>query len=145
MVETRHAGASELAPLSALVAEYWRFENIFGFDSERIANALTRLFSNPELGGGWIATVDGKAAGYLLAVYVFSLEHLGRTAEIDEFFVVPAARGQGAGTALLRAAEAEFVRVGCTNISLREFPWARAERPFRTRNSTPWGYAPRWR
>ena len=57
--------------------------------------------------------------GYVLAVYVFSLEHLGLTAEIDELFVLPARRGQGVGAQQLRAAEAEFVRRGCTNAALQ--------------------------
>jgi GNAT superfamily N-acetyltransferase len=63
--------------------------------------------------------VNGKPAGYLLAVYVFSLEHLGVTAEIDEFFVLPSCRGHGAGSQLLQAAEAEFARMKCTNVSLQ--------------------------
>jgi ribosomal protein S18 acetylase RimI-like enzyme len=71
------------------------------------------------LGSGWIATAKGAAVGYLLAVYVFSLEHLGLTAEIDEFFVLPSARGNGIGEALLRQAEDEFVRRKCTNVSLQ--------------------------
>lgn len=58
-------------------------------------------------------------AGYLLAVYVFSLEHLGLTVEIDEFFVLPSCRGHGAGLRLLQLAEAEFARMKCANISLQ--------------------------
>ena len=65
------------------------------------------------------ASRNGPPVGYLLAVYVFSLEHLGLTAEIDEFFVLPSARGRGIGEELLRLAEAEFVRRGCTNVSLQ--------------------------
>ena len=68
---------------------------------------------------GWVARVRGEAVGYLLAVYVFSLEHLGLTAEIDEFFVLPSARSRGIGEELLRLAEAEFVRRGCTNVALQ--------------------------
>ena len=89
MVEIQKATTSDVAVLLPLVAEYWRFENISGFDPERVRTHLLRLLSTPKLGAGWIATVDGVAAGYLLAVYVFSLEHLGLTAEIDEFFVRP--------------------------------------------------------
>jgi hypothetical protein len=63
--------------------------------------------------------VEGAAVGYLLAVYVFSLEHLGLTAEIDELFVLPSQRGRGVGAELLRCAEAEFLRAGCTNVSLQ--------------------------
>ncbi len=57
--------------------------------------------------------------GYLLAFCVFSLEYLGLTVEIDEFFVLPQHRGTGTGMQLLGAAEAEFARIGCTNISLQ--------------------------
>jgi GNAT superfamily N-acetyltransferase len=52
-------------------------------------------------------------------VYVFSLEHLGLTAEIDEFFVLPSVRSHGLGDGLLHRAEAEFVRRGCTNVALQ--------------------------
>ena len=68
---------------------------------------------------GWIARVKGEAVGYLLAVYVFSLEHLGVTAEIDEFFVLPSARSGGIGDELLRLAEVEFRRRRCTNVFLQ--------------------------
>jgi len=50
---------------------------------------------------------------------VFSLEHLGVTAEVDEFFVLPEKRRSGAGSKLLLAAEREFSRRGCTNVSLQ--------------------------
>lgn len=80
---------------------------------------LRRLLSGPRLGAGWIAFEGDTAVGYLLAVYVFSLEHLGLTAEIDEFFIQPQYRSQRAGSQLLPAAEAEFARAGCTNVSLQ--------------------------
>lgn len=41
---------------------------------------LGRLCTQPQLGSAWITHADGAAAGYLLAVYVFSLEHHGLTA-----------------------------------------------------------------
>jgi GNAT superfamily N-acetyltransferase len=119
MVEVRKATASDVERLIPLVAEYWRFENISGADPERVRGPLTRLLSAPDLGAGWLTTVEGSVAGYLLGVYVFSLEHSGLTAEIDEFFVLPSERGRGVGVALLRVAEAKFVRVGCTNVALQ--------------------------
>ncbi len=109
----------EISALLPLVAEYWRFENLSGFDTGRVATQLTRLFTTPGLGVGWLAVADDAPVGYLLAVYVFSLEHLGLTAEIDEFYVVSTQRGQGVGTELVRHAELEFARTGCTNVSLQ--------------------------
>jgi GNAT superfamily N-acetyltransferase len=119
MTMFRRATISDVPALLLLVKEYWNFEGISGFDAQVVANQLTRLLSSPGLGAGWIAEREGAPAGYLLAVYVFSLEHLGLTAEIDEFFVLPAQRGQGVGGELLRIAELEFARVGCTNVALQ--------------------------
>lgn len=116
---TRPVVAADMLYLLTLVEEYWRFEDITGFETSRVRAELERLFANPALGGGWIALADDKPAGYLLAVYVFSLEHLGLTAEIDEFFVLPSFRARGIGSGLLKMAEREFVRRKCTNVSLQ--------------------------
>lgn len=115
----RPAAAGGTPALLALVEQYWAFEDIAGFDHARVGTELKRLFADPRLGAAWLAEVNGKPAGYLLAVYVFSVEHPGLTAEIDEFFVLPSCRGQGAGSQLLQAAEAGFVRMKCTNVSLQ--------------------------
>lgn len=110
---------ANLPLLLPLVEQYWIFEDIVGFDGARVQQELERVVTDPRLASGWIAFASGQAAGYLLAVYVFSLEHVGLTAEIDEFFVLPSARGHGLGDALLKLAEAEFERRRCTNVSLQ--------------------------
>ncbi len=110
--DIRPLTAKEIPALLPLVEQYWLFEDIADFDPARIGRELERACADPKLASGWIAFARGAAVGYLLAVYVFSLEHLGLTAEIDEFFVLPSARGKGLGDALLQLAEAEFVRRG---------------------------------
>ena len=117
--EARPLTAREIPALLPLVEQYWLFEDIAGFEPARVGGELERACADPRLASGWIAFLRGEAVGYLLAVYVFSLEHLGLTAEIDEFFVLPSARGKGLGEALLRLAEAEFARRRCTNVSLQ--------------------------
>ena len=119
MIKVRRASASDTPALLPLVEAYWRHERIAGFLPDRVAAQLEHLLSHSRIGTGWIACMGEVPVGYLLAVYVFSLEHLGLTAEIDEFFVLPPHRGTGAGMQLLGAAEAEFARAGCTNISLQ--------------------------
>jgi ribosomal protein S18 acetylase RimI-like enzyme len=117
--EIRPAAAADIPALVPLVEQYWLFEDIEGFDAARIGRELAGLLADSRLGSAWIARMKGQAVGYLIAVYVFSLEHLGLTAEIDEFFVLPSARGRKIGEGLLRLAEAEFVRRRCTNVSLQ--------------------------
>ncbi len=115
----RGVTAVDIPDLLVLVKEYWNFEDIAGFDPAAIARQLEHYCEDARLGAGWIASAGNRPVGYLLGVYVFSLEHRGMTAEIDEFFVLPSARGQGIGSTLLDAAEAEFRRAGCTNVQLQ--------------------------
>lgn len=120
MPQIRRADAADLPSLVQLMERYWTFEHIPGFDAASVSAPLARLLSQAHLGSGWIAFEHGGTpVGYLLAVYVFSLEYLGLTAEIDEFFVVPEHRGHGIGVQLLKTAEAEFVRAGCTKVHLQ--------------------------
>lgn len=88
MTQVRRATTKDTPMLLPLVAAYWHFERISGFAAERVSAQLERLLSDPNLGACWVALAnDDTPVGYLLAVYVFSLEHAGLTAEIDEFFV----------------------------------------------------------
>jgi ribosomal protein S18 acetylase RimI-like enzyme len=115
----RPATTADVPALLTLVSKYWEFERLSGFDEVRVARELRRLLSDAALGNVWIATDGPKPVGYLIAVYVFSLEHLGLTAEIDELFVLPEYRGNGLGSRLLQAAESEFAERGCTNVFLQ--------------------------
>jgi GNAT superfamily N-acetyltransferase len=113
------ATVEDIDALLPMVEQYWRFENIEGFDPARMRALLTRVLDDASLGRVWIARVYGEPAGYLLAVYVFSLEYQGLTAEIDEFYVIPEHRSLGIGAGMLAAAEAQFRIEECTNVSLQ--------------------------
>lgn len=64
---------------------------LLGFDEARVTTALRRQLGDARMAAGWVAMAADMPVGYLLAVYVLSLEHLGLTAEIDEFYIVPGA------------------------------------------------------
>jgi ribosomal protein S18 acetylase RimI-like enzyme len=136
----RPATTDDVATLIQLVSQYWRFDAIEGFDASKIQALLKRVIAEPTLGQAWLATVEDRPAGYLLAVFVFSLEYQGLTAEIDELFVSPDHRGQGLGGRLLDTAEESFRARGCTKVFLqvgRDNDEARAfyrSRGFRGRN-----------
>ncbi|MGB7303982.1 MAG: GNAT family N-acetyltransferase [Burkholderiaceae bacterium] len=119
MIQIKKVTGTEIPMLLPLIAAYRDFEGIDPISPERTASALEQLLQSPELGSAWFALHSSTVVGYLIGVYVFSLEHIGMTAEVDELFVRPASRHTGAGTALLSCAENEFSRVGCTNVSLQ--------------------------
>ena len=117
-VQIRAARPPDVPLLLPLVEQYWSFEHIVGFDTERVAPQLTRVLSDMKLGRAWIAYNGDVPAGYLLGVFVFSLEYQGLTAVIDELFVLPEHRSAGLGRRLLEVAETQFRAQGCTSVSL---------------------------
>jgi len=115
----RSADTSDIESIIPLVGQYWAFDGIDGFCPEAVRKPLGELLANRQLGEGWLAIDHGATVAYLLMVYVFSLEHQGLTAEIDEFFVASPYRGAGLGLEMLRQAEQAACYQGCTNLSLQ--------------------------
>jgi len=102
-----------------LVEQYWSFEDIRGFDAHRIESLLRAALFADGSARCWLAEHDGEVGGYLLAVPVFSLEHGGTMAEIDEFFVSPAFRRRGIGAALLLKVESVLRESGVKRLQLQ--------------------------
>ena len=117
--QIRSGNVDDVPQLVQLVAQYWHFEGIPGFDARTLSPLLARIAKQPELGAIWVADAGGDLVGYLIAVYMFSLEHKGMMAEIDEFFVSPEARTYGVGAALLDVAESDLAANGCVCVQLQ--------------------------
>jgi GNAT superfamily N-acetyltransferase len=115
----RAALPSDIPALVNLVGQYWSFEGIPGFDARRIECLLRAALFAEGRAQCWLAEEAGELGGYLLAVLVFSLEHGGMMAEIDEFFVTAASRRRGIGAALLLHAENALRATGVGRLQLQ--------------------------
>jgi GNAT superfamily N-acetyltransferase len=115
----RLARNSDIESIATLVVHYWDFETIPGFERSRTAALLAGLLAHPERGNCWVAEIDRGLVGYLVVVLVFSLEHGGLMAEIDELFVVPEKRSLKIGAALLSEASQGLARDGITQLQLQ--------------------------
>ncbi|MEP6885652.1 MAG: GNAT family N-acetyltransferase [Gammaproteobacteria bacterium] len=115
----RLASPADAAAIATLVQRYWDFESIGGFDSVRIETLLGQLISEPQRGVCWIGESDGRVCGYLLAVFMFSLEHGGLMAEIDEVFVSEEFRAAGLGSLLVTRAERDLAERGMVCLQLQ--------------------------
>jgi GNAT superfamily N-acetyltransferase len=115
----RAATAADVPRLAPLVRQYWEFESIGGFEQRRIETLLRELLAAPQRGACWIAESGGDFVGYLLAAYIFSLEHGGMMAEIDELFVTPAGRSVGVGSRLLESAARDLEARGLVRLQLQ--------------------------
>lgn len=115
----RLASVGDVPAVAALVERYWEFESIEGFDRARIESLLLGLLAEPQRGACWVAEADGRLQGYLIAVFMFSLEHGGMMAEIDEVFVSPEMRSTGHGSLLLSAAARDLGKRGMVRLQLQ--------------------------
>jgi diamine N-acetyltransferase len=122
------ASSEDSPELMSLMRMFYREEG-YPFNEERTRRALLALLSNPLFGKVWVFRMEGRAVGYLVVTFGYSLEFGGRDAFIDELFVEPAARGQGVGTFALETAQEHCRRNGVAALHLEvehENPKARA-------------------
>jgi ribosomal protein S18 acetylase RimI-like enzyme len=115
----RLAAPADVAGIATLAERYWEFEGIAGFERPQIESLLANLISAPQLGACWVAEADGRLCGYLLAVFMLSLEHGGLMAEIDEVFVSQEMRSAGLGSLLVATAERHLTERGLRRLQLQ--------------------------
>jgi GNAT superfamily N-acetyltransferase len=109
----RPARPEELPALVELMRAYHEHDRL-SFHPERAGRSLGELMADPRLGAVWTIASGSQAIGYLALTFGYSLECGGRDAFVDELFLLPAFRGQGAGTRALQRA------IGwCTELGVR--------------------------
>lgn len=80
--------------------------------------AVARLVERPDLGRLLVAEVDGEVAGLAALSFLFTLEHGGTAAWLEEIYVAPACRGAGLGSLLIVAACAAASAAGARALDL---------------------------
>ncbi len=115
----RDTAASDTERLLPLIEAYWRYDAIPGYDAARLRRQLGEFLSTPAYGCGWLALSDKLAVGYLLCTWIYSFEHGGLMAEIDELFVSAEHRAQGIGQALVARACSALPARGCVGLQMQ--------------------------
>ncbi|MDO6705429.1 N-acetyltransferase [Photobacterium sp. 1_MG-2023] len=112
---------SSVDMLLTLVGELFEYE-VLPQKREQTAQAVHQILNNAELGQAWFIEVkDGDntmIAGHIILSYSFSLEHGGRIALIDQFYLKPEWRQQGIGTELMPQIEAHCAEAGVHALTL---------------------------
>jgi ribosomal protein S18 acetylase RimI-like enzyme len=79
---------------------------------------LSELLRQPALGLVLLARRAGASVGVAYLSTQWTLERGGANCWLEELYVLPALRGQGIGSQLLRAALAELTARGCESMDL---------------------------
>ena len=118
-VSVRSITLHDVDSVLGLIHAYWQHEAIAGFDPVRLRDQLRDFLIHSVYGCGWLVEDAGATVGYLLCTFVYSFEHGGRMAEIDEFFVAQSHRGRGLGRRLLASAREELSGRGFTMLQMQ--------------------------
>ncbi len=111
--------AKDLPKIFKLAQAYWKFEKLPGFSPNAYKKLVTKILKTPALGKIWVAVERDQLIGYLVVVFLMSLEYGGISSEVDELYVESSKRGRGVGEALLTAAWQKMYEKRVVRISLR--------------------------
>ena len=96
----REAVVGDVRTLVELMAKFYT-ESDYVLDRGHAAAAFTVLLSDPRLGRVWLIEQAAATVGYVVITFVYGMEYGGLMAFVDDFFVRPAFRNSGLGTAAL--------------------------------------------
>jgi GNAT superfamily N-acetyltransferase len=115
-MDIRIATPSDLDDVTRLLAAQLA-EHAIALDDGALRGAIRGPMEVPGRGAFLIAR-DGAPLGAAYVSYTWSLEHGGKSAWLEELYVVPSERSRGIGGRLLEAAIALARREGCAAVDL---------------------------
>ena len=109
----RKASLNDVDQLVAMMTEFYA-ESSYPVNQRRAAETFAAVLSDDRLGNAWLIQADSHDVGYAVVTFCYSLEYGGLNAVLDDFFVRPAFRGLGLGSAAL-----EEIRAFCASRGIR--------------------------
>lgn len=88
------------------------------YSPAELAHAIGAMLIRNGLGFFILARLEGRPVGLAAISFAWTLEYGGKTAWLDELYVLPEFRGQGIGGLLVDETLCEAKRVGCLAIDL---------------------------
>lgn len=111
------ATAVEADAVSALLTRQLA-EHDLPADPARVAAAVAGILADARTGFLLVARHGAEAVGVSYVAMIWSLEHGGLSAWLEELYVLPAWRNRGVGACLVRASLAEARERGCLMMDL---------------------------
>jgi ribosomal protein S18 acetylase RimI-like enzyme len=111
------ANSEDKEIVAALLIHQFR-EHAIETSQERLAWAVDQVLHDEDHGFFLLAKVSDCTLGVANVAFSWTLEHGGKSAWLDELYVMPEYRGRGIGTALLKEAIAEARHSGCAAVDL---------------------------
>lgn len=111
------AGPDAGGAVEALLAAQFD-EHSIRLAPELLRTGVRGLLGEPQYGFVLLGEYQERNAGLACVSFIWMLEHGGKSAWLDELYVVPELRALGLGTRLLRAACERAAKAGCAAVDL---------------------------
>jgi GNAT superfamily N-acetyltransferase len=126
MLEIDRAHASDIEPIYHLLLSQFA-EHRIAVSPASLERAIFELLKDPRKGVCLVAREGDEIIGVAVISLAWTLEHGGKSAWLDELYVLPECRGRGVGGSLLEQAITAAREMGCAAMDLevdRDHAWA---------------------
>jgi ribosomal protein S18 acetylase RimI-like enzyme len=128
MLQIERAHASDIEPIHHLLLSQFA-EHSISVPHTSLEQAIGELLKDARKGVCLVAREGGEIVGVAVISLAWTLEHGGKSAWLDELYVLPECRGRGVGQALLEQAITAAREMGCAALDLEvDQDHTRAER-----------------
>jgi GNAT superfamily N-acetyltransferase len=122
-VQIRPLGASDVPRLLDLIDGLAEYEQLARPDAPARERLAADALAHPPRFRTLLADVDGVTVGCAIYFFTYSTFRARPTLYLEDLFVLPGVRGQGAGVALFRACAREAVAQGCARMEWQVLAW----------------------
>jgi len=123
-VRVRPLHAADSARLLELIDGLADYEKLPRPDDHARQRLATDALADPPRFRTLVAELgEGLLVGYAIYFFTYSTFRARSTLYLEDIFVLPAQRGQGAGVALFRACAREAVALGCARMEWQVLSW----------------------
>jgi GNAT superfamily N-acetyltransferase len=125
VIEVRPASADDAEIFLTLVDQLADYEKLDRPSAEARARLKRDGFGPRPLFRAYLASLDGRTVGYAITFHTYSSFLALPTFYLEDLFVLPDARGTGAGRALFEFLARQAVREGCGRMEWVVLDWNR--------------------
>lgn len=93
-------------------------EHEIDYENDQLKSAIDQMLTNDNLGFFLIAKEKNRSLGFAVISFAWTLEHGGKSAWLDELYVLPEHRNAGIGSAIVDRLFIEAKEKGCLAVDL---------------------------
>jgi GNAT superfamily N-acetyltransferase len=122
-LRVRKLQAGDVSRLLELIDGLADYEKLARPDAQARDRLAADATADPPRFSTLLAEADGEVVGYAIYFFTYSTFRARPTLYLEDVFVLPERRGQGAGAALFRACAREAVAQGCARMEWQVLAW----------------------